>query len=97
VACGLTGTFDAGRIIGYGSSEMTPEEILTLQKIQDFCHARWQKAADEPASRFPTTDMLTGQKMAFNEVLQFIRTLLADAASPESGIGRPETSAGSKE
>jgi hypothetical protein len=76
---------------------MTPEEILTLQKIQDFCHAGWQKAADEPASRFPTADMLTGKKMAFNEVLQFARSLLADAASPESGHGRTEKPKGSKE
>jgi hypothetical protein len=63
---------------------MTPEEILTLQRIQTFCHEGWKKAADEPAFAFPTADMLTGKKMAFNEVLQFTRTLLADAAEAET-------------
>ena len=31
-----------------------------------------------PASGWPTPDMQTGKKMAYNEVLQFARKLLAD-------------------
>jgi len=54
---------------------MTPEAILTLEKIMDYCHARWEETDRAPASDFPTPDMLTGKKMAFNEVLQYARML----------------------
>jgi len=55
---------------------MTPEAILTLQKIMDYCHDKWGGADQAPASDFPTPDMLTGKKMAYNDVLQFARKLL---------------------
>jgi hypothetical protein len=56
---------------------MPPEAILTLQKIIDYCHDKWGEADKAPDSDFPTPDMLTGKKMAFNDVLQYARKLLA--------------------
>ena len=55
---------------------MSPDAILSLEKIIGFCHEKWAEADKPPASGFPTPDMLTGKKMAFNEVLQHARTLL---------------------
>jgi hypothetical protein len=41
------------------------------------CIGRSEAEADQPpASDFPTPDMLTGKKMADNDVLQFARNLL---------------------
>jgi hypothetical protein len=57
---------------------MTPDAILTLEKIMDFCHARWEEANQSPASDFPTPDMLTGKKTAFNDVVQYARKLLSE-------------------
>jgi hypothetical protein len=57
---------------------MTPEEIVALQRITDFCHDKWQEANKAPASDWPTPDMLTGKKMAYNDVLQFNRQLPSD-------------------
>lgn len=50
-----------------------------IRKIIDYCDGKWIEAAEEPPSAFPTQDMLTGKKMAYNEVLQFARKLLVDA------------------
>jgi hypothetical protein len=58
---------------------MTDDE-QNIQKLIDYCDAKWIEAAEEPPSAFPTKDMLTGKKMAYNEVLQFARRLLADVA-----------------
>jgi hypothetical protein len=55
---------------------MTPEAILALQQVIDFCHEKWEEAERPPASDWPTPDMLTGKKMAYNDVLQFARALL---------------------
>jgi len=52
----------------------------TLNEIIDFCSQKWGEAAEQPASSFPTQDMLTGKKMAFNEVLQHARKLLSEAS-----------------
>jgi len=57
---------------------MTPAEILLLEKIIDYCHARWEETDRAPASDFPTPDMLTGKKMAYNDLLQFARKLLGE-------------------
>jgi hypothetical protein len=56
------------------------DDAQKIQKIIDYCNGKWIEAAEEPASAFPTKDMLTGKKMAYNEVLQFARRLLADEA-----------------
>lgn len=58
---------------------MTPESILTLQKIMDYCHDKWEDVNQQaPASPWPTADVLTGQKMAYNDVLQYARKLISD-------------------
>ena len=59
-------------------SVMTPESILTLQKVMDYCHGQWGEADRPVTSGWPTPDMQTGQKMAYNDVLQFARTLLGN-------------------
>jgi hypothetical protein len=55
---------------------MNPDAIPTLEKIIDFCHQKWAEADKHPVSDWPTPDMQTGKKMAFNEVLQFARKML---------------------
>jgi hypothetical protein len=57
---------------------MTPESILTVEKIMDFCHAKWQEVDQAPASAWPTPDMQTGKKIAYNDALQCARTLLGE-------------------
>ena len=53
----------------------------TLNEIIDFCSRKWDEAAeDPPKSDWPTPDMRTGMKMAFNEVLQYARKLLSGAS-----------------
>ena len=58
---------------------MTPETILALQRVIDYCHEQWEEANRSMPSGWPTPDMQTGKKMAYNDVLQFARRLLADA------------------
>ena len=36
----------------------------------DLCHQKWAEADKAPVSEWPTPDMLTGKKMAYNGVLQ---------------------------
>jgi hypothetical protein len=59
---------------------MSPDAILTLEKIMDFCHEKWTEADKHPPAEWPTHDMLTGKKMAYNNVLQFARKLLDEKA-----------------
>jgi hypothetical protein len=56
------------------------DETHKLQKIIDYCNAKWVEADRPPDAAFPTPDVLTGKKMAYNDVLQFARRLLADVA-----------------
>ena len=56
------------------------DRLQTLNQIIVFCSDRLGEAAKQPASSFPTEDMLTGKRMAFDEVLQFARRLLSEAA-----------------
>ena len=57
-------------------SFMTPDAIVALQKLIDYCHKQWDDANRPITSDFPTPDMQTGRKMAYNDVLQYARTLL---------------------
>jgi hypothetical protein len=58
---------------------MTPESVLTLQKIMDYCHDKWEETNQQPPeSPWPTADVLSGKKMAYNDVLQYIRKLISD-------------------
>jgi hypothetical protein len=54
------------------------DDAQTLTKIMEYCHARWKQIAAQPASSLPTRDMLTGQKMAYNDVRQFARRLMEE-------------------
>jgi hypothetical protein len=60
---------------------MSTDITLTLQKIMDYCHEKWGEANQAPSAAWPTPDMLTGKKMAYNDVLQFARKLLGENAS----------------
>lgn len=57
---------------------MKTDAILALEKVLDYCHNRWSEADKTTPSAFPNADTLTGQKMAYNDVLQFTRRQLAD-------------------
>ena len=59
---------------------MTTDAILVLNTLMDYCNDRWVEADRLPDGTFPTADMLTGKKMAYNDVLQFARRLQADIA-----------------
>jgi len=53
---------------------MTPEAVLLLQEIMDYCHAKWEEA-DRAADQTP--DMRTGRKIGYNDVLKLARKRLA--------------------
>jgi hypothetical protein len=59
---------------------MTHYAHQALNEIIDFCSEKWGEADHQPASPFQTRDMLTGKKMAYNEVLQFARKLLSEVS-----------------
>jgi len=54
---------------------MTPDTIAMLEKIIDFCHEKWAEADKAPPTEWPTPDIWLGEKMAYNDVLQFARKL----------------------
>ncbi len=58
---------------------MTTGAVQTLQSIIDFCHEKWEEADKPLPTDWPTPDMLTGKKMAYNDVLQQARRMLAEA------------------
>jgi hypothetical protein len=55
---------------------MTDDARQSLEKIISYCNGKWLEANQAPASAWPTPDMLTAKKMAYNDVLQYARTLL---------------------
>ena len=57
---------------------MKPDVIHLLETLMDYCNDRWLEADKAPAGAFPTADMLTGKKMAYNDLLQFVRKQLAE-------------------
>jgi hypothetical protein len=60
---------------------MTTDVILVLQNLMDYCNDRWAEADRPTNATFPTPDMLTGKKMAYNDVLQFARRLLGELSN----------------
>jgi hypothetical protein len=53
----------------------------TLEKLIGYCNEKWIKASDEQAAaQAQDIDLLTGRKMAYDDVLQHARSLLADVA-----------------
>lgn len=55
---------------------MSPDTILAVENIIEFCHKKWAEADAHPVSDWPNPDMLTGRKMGYNDVLQYARKLL---------------------
>jgi hypothetical protein len=48
----------------------------SLKKIINYCDAKWLESHQPPAAKPQPPDMLTGKKMAYNDVLQYVRTLI---------------------
>ena len=59
---------------------MTDDVRQALQKVLDFFNEKWTEADKTSAGAWPPPDMLSGQKKAYNEVFQYIRTLLGEAS-----------------
>jgi hypothetical protein len=57
---------------------MTPDTRLALQQILDYCHAKWEETDKAGEIAWPTPDMQTGKKMAYNDVLQHARKLMGE-------------------
>jgi hypothetical protein len=55
---------------------MSPDTVLALEKIVNFCHEKWAEADKAPPAEWPTPDMWLGKEMAYNNVLQFARKIL---------------------
>jgi hypothetical protein len=55
---------------------MTSDAVLALQRIMDYCHEKWEEADKPVASGWPTPELQTGKRMAYNDVLQYARKLL---------------------
>ena len=52
----------------------------TLKHIIDYCQNQSQEADQPPSSPWLLPDVLTGKKLAYNDVLQYARTILGDAS-----------------
>ena len=55
---------------------MTQDVRQTLERISSFCSGKWTEAHQAAAGAVPPPDTLTAEKHAYNEVYQFVRTLL---------------------
>ena len=67
--------FDAGGHLDYWSA-MTQDVRQTLERIISFCNAKWTEAHEAADGAVPPPETLTAEKHAYNEVYQFVRTLL---------------------
>jgi hypothetical protein len=63
---------------------MSPDAILAVQKILDFCNEKWIEA-DRATDQ--TADLKTGRKIGYNHVIHYARKLLDDGA--DSGKNHP--------
>ena len=52
---------------------MSPDAILAVQKIMDYCHEKWIEA---DRAQGETPDLKTSRKIGYNHVLQYARKLL---------------------
>ena len=55
---------------------MTGDGRQALRQVLDFCNQKWTEADQASAGTWPTPDMLTDRKQAYNEFFQYVRTLL---------------------
>ena len=67
-----------------GGSGMTHDDSKTVLNIIGFCFDKWAEADLAPESDCPTPNMLTGKKMAYNDVLQHARKLLDQLPSGDT-------------
>ena len=56
-----------------------------IQKIISYCNDKWVESDRSQASAWPTPDMQTGKKMAYNDVLQFAHKLFNERGHFRSG------------
>jgi hypothetical protein len=56
-----------------------------IEQIIAYCNDRWIEADRASPSRFPTAEMLTEKRMAYNDVLQYARIVLEEMRAAESG------------
>lgn len=61
-----------------GNPSAVTYDARTLQRIIEYCEAEWGEANRAPPSEWPTPEMHTGRKMAFNNVRQYARLLLGE-------------------
>ena len=47
-----------------------------IESIVTYCNAKWVEANEASSQAWPTPEMQTGRKMAYNDVLQYARELL---------------------
>jgi hypothetical protein len=64
---------------------MTDEFRRAMEQIIAFCNDKWIEADRASPSRFPTADMLAGKKVAYNDVLQYARSVVETVTQQESG------------
>jgi hypothetical protein len=59
-----------------------PMNDVSRQKVESiiaFCRDKYQEAMlERPITRWWTPEIQTGRKMAYHEVMQFVRTLLSE-------------------
>jgi hypothetical protein len=55
---------------------MTADAREMLSNVLAYTLGQWQKVHDAAASGWPTPDMQTGQKMAYNDVRNYVEDLL---------------------
>lgn len=64
---------------------MGTNATASLKAILDFCNDRWTESDQRPPSGFPNADMLTGKKMAYNDVIQFVRREMIELGCERAG------------
>ena len=55
---------------------MTKDATAMIESIVTYCNAKWVEANEASSQAWPTPEMQTGRKMAYNDVLQYARALL---------------------
>jgi hypothetical protein len=72
------GTFDGGKIIGYGYL-MTDEDRQMLREIIDYCDSQYKAAYQDMASPCDSPVLADRRKAAYARVARHARILLAES------------------
>jgi hypothetical protein len=59
---------------------MTQDAHPILEQIIAYCNDKWVEADKALPTPYETPDMKTGSKIAYNNVLQYARALLAECS-----------------